>query len=173
MSKIGVLGAGSWGIALAKLLYNNGNEITVWSALEDEIKMLNEKREHVDKLPGVKLPDEMIFTADLASAVDGKEVLIMAVPSPFVKSTAASLKPYYKEGQIIVNVAKGIESDTLLTLSEVIEREIPNSTVAVLSGPSHAEEVGKGVPTTIVVATKKKETAMFLQNLFMSEVFRV
>ena len=173
MSKIGVLGAGSWGIALAKLLYNNGNEITVWSAIEDEIKMLNEKREHVDKLPGVKLPDDMIFTSDLASAADGKEVLIMAVPSPFVKSTAASLKPFYKDGQIIVNVAKGIESDTLLTLSEVIEREIPESTVAVLSGPSHAEEVGKGVPTTIVVATKKKETAMFLQNLFMSEVFRV
>ena len=88
MTKIAVLGAGSWGIALAKLLYNNGNEVTVWSALEDEIKMLNEKREHVDKLPGVKLPDEMIFTSDLKDAVEGKEVIIMAVPSPFVKSTA-------------------------------------------------------------------------------------
>ena len=172
MNRIAVLGAGSWGIALAKLLYNNGNEVTVWSALEDEIKMLNEKREHVDKLPGVKLPDEMIFTSNLKEAVD-KVVIIMAVPSPFVKNTAASLKEFYKEDQIIVNVAKGIEGDTLMTLSEVIEREIPSATVAVLSGPSHAEEVGKGVPTTIVVATKKKETAMFLQNLFMSEVFRV
>ncbi len=173
MNRIAVLGAGSWSIALAKLLYNNGNEVTVWSALEDEIKMLNEKREHVDKLPGVKLPDEMIFTSNLKEAVDGKVVIIMAVPSPFVKNTAASLKEFYKEDQIIVNVAKGIEGDTLMTLSEVIEREIPSATVAVLSGPSHAEEVGKGVPTTIVVATKKKETAMFLQNLFMSEVFRV
>ncbi|MBR5066075.1 MAG: NAD(P)-dependent glycerol-3-phosphate dehydrogenase [Lachnospiraceae bacterium] len=173
MSKIAVLGAGSWGIALAKLLYNNGNEVTVWSALEDEIKMLSEKREHVDKLPGVKLPDDMIFTSSLKDAVEGREVLIMAVPSPFVKSTAASLKEFYKEDQVIVNVAKGIEGDTLMTLSEVIEREIPGSTVAVLSGPSHAEEVGRGIPTTIVVATKKKETAMFLQNLFMSEVFRV
>lgn len=157
MSRIAVLGAGSWGIALAKLLYNNGNEVTVWSALKDEIEMLKEKREHVDKLPGVKLPDEMIFTSDLKEAVEGKEVLVMAVPSPFVKSTAASLKEFYKEDQIIVNVAKGIESDTLFTLSEVIEREIPGATVAVLSGPSHAEEVGKGVPTTIVVATKKKK----------------
>lgn len=173
MSKIAVLGAGSWGIALAKLLYNNKNEVTVWSALDDEINMLNEKREHVDKLPGVKLPDDMYFTSNLEEAVKDKEVLIMAVPSPFVKSTSASLKEFYKEGQIIVNVAKGIEGDTLKTLSEVIEREIPGSTVAVLSGPSHAEEVGKGVPTTIVVATRKKETAIFLQNLFMSEVFRV
>ena len=173
MSRIAVLGAGSWGIALAKLLYNNGNEVTVWSALKDEIEMLKEKREHVDKLPGVKLPEEMIFTSDLKEAAEGKEVLVMAVPSPFVKSTSASLKEFYKEDQIIVNVAKGIESDTLFTLSEVIEREIPGATVAVLSGPSHAEEVGKGVPTTIVVATKKKETAVFLQNLFMSEVFRV
>jgi len=173
MTKIAVLGAGSWGIALAKLLYNNKNEVTVWSALEDEIKMLNEKREHVDKLPGVKLPEDMIFTSDLKEAVSDKKVLIMAVPSPFIQKTAASLKEFYKEDQIIVNVAKGIEEDTLLTLSEVIEREIPSSTVAVLSGPSHAEEVGRGIPTTIVVATRKKDTALFLQNLFMSEVFRV
>ncbi len=173
MEKIAVLGAGSWGIALAKLLYNNNNEITVWSALEDEITMLREKREHKDKLPGVILPEDMIFTSDMEEAVKDKAVIVMAVPSPFVKSTSASLNKFYKEGQVIVNVAKGIEGDTLLTLSEVIEREIPNSTVAVLSGPSHAEEVGRGVPTTIVVATKKKETAVFLQNLFMSEVFRV
>ncbi|MCR4649338.1 MAG: NAD(P)H-dependent glycerol-3-phosphate dehydrogenase [Lachnospiraceae bacterium] len=173
MEKIAVLGAGSWGIALAKHLYNNKNEITVWSALEDEITMLREKREHKDKLPGVILPEDMIFTADMEEAVKDKAVIVMAVPSPFVKSTSASLSRYYKEGQVIVNVAKGIEGDTLLTLSEVIEREIPNSTVAVLSGPSHAEEVGRGVPTTIVVATKKKETAVFLQNLFMNEVFRV
>lgn len=173
MSKVAVLGAGSWGIALARLLYNNGNEVTVWSALEDEIAMLREKHEHVDKLPGVMLPEEMIFTSDLEEAVKDKEILVMAVPSPFVKSTSAKVKEYYKEGQVIVNVGKGIEGDTLLTLSEVIEREIPGSTVAVLSGPSHAEEVGHSIPTTIVVATRKKEVAMFLQSVFMSEVFRV
>lgn len=173
MAKVSVLGAGSWGIALAKLLYNNKNEVTVWSALEDEITMLKEKREHVDKLPGVKLPDEMIFTSDLKEAVEGKEVLVMAVPSPFVASTAQKINEFYKKGQIIVNVAKGIESDTLNTLSEVIEREVKDSIVAVLSGPSHAEEVGHGIPTTIVVATKNKDVAMYLQKLFMSDVFRV
>lgn len=173
MAKVSVLGAGSWGIALAKLLYNNKNEVTVWSALEDEITMLKEKREHVDKLPGVKLPDDMIFTSDLKEAVVGKEVLVMAVPSPFVASTAKKVNEFYEHGQVIVNVAKGIEGDTLLTLSAVIEREVENSIVAVLSGPSHAEEVGHGIPTTIVVATKKKEVAMYLQKLFMSDVFRV
>lgn len=173
MSKVSVLGAGSWGIALAKLLYNNGNEVTVWSALEDEITMLKEKREHVEKLPGVKLPDDMIFTSDLKEAVENREVLVMAVPSPFVASTAAKVNEFYKRGQVIVNVAKGIEGDTLLTLSAVIEREVENSIVAVLSGPSHAEEVGRGIPTTIVVATKQKEVAMYLQKMFMSDVFRV
>lgn len=173
MSKIAVLGAGSWGIALAKLLYYNGNEVTVWSALEDEITMLKEKHEHVDKLPGVSLPEDMIFTSDLEEAVKAKEVLVMAVPSPFVKSTAANVSKFYTRGQVIVNVAKGIEESTLMTLSEVIEREIPDSIVAVLSGPSHAEEVGRGIPTTIVVATKNKDVAMHLQKLFMNEVFRV
>lgn len=173
MNKVAILGSGSWGIALARLLYNNGCEVTVWSALEDEITMLKENHEHVDKLPGVKLPEDMIFTASLEEAVNGKEVLVMAVPSPFVKSTSERVREFYKPGQVIVNVGKGIEGDTLLTLSEVIEREIPNSTVAVLSGPSHAEEVGHSIPTTIVVATKKKEVAMYLQKLFMSDVFRV
>lgn len=173
MNKVAILGSGSWGIALARLLYNNGCEVTVWSALENEITMLKENHEHVDKLPGVKLPEDMIFTASLEEAVNGKEVLVMAVPSPFVKSTSERVREFYKPGQVIVNVGKGIEGDTLLTLSEVIEREIPNSTVAVLSGPSHAEEVGHSIPTTIVVATKKKEVAMYLQKLFMSDVFRV
>lgn len=173
MSKVSVLGAGSWGIALAKLLVNNGNEVTVWSALADEIEMLKANYEHVDKLPGVKLPKEMIFTSNLEEAVKGKEVLVMAVPSPFVASTAKQVNEFYEEGQIIVNVGKGIEGDTLLTLSEVIEREIPNGTVAVLSGPSHAEEVGRGIPTIVVIASAKKETAVFLQGIFMCDVFRV
>lgn len=173
MSKVSVLGAGSWGIALAKLLCNNGNDVTVWSALSDEIEMLEANYEHIDKLPGVKLPKEMKFTCNLKEAVEGKDVLVMAVPSPFVASTAKQVNEFYKEGQIIVNVGKGIEGDTLLTLSEVIEREIPKSTVAVLSGPSHAEEVGREVPTIVVIAAKKKETAVYLQDIFMCEVFRV
>ena len=171
--KTAVIGAGSWGIALAKLLHTNGHQVAVWSALEDEIKMLNANHEHVDKLKGVKLPEDMIFTSNLEEAVTDAEILVMAVPSVFVRNSSKTLKPYYKEGQIIVNVAKGIEESTLYTMTQIIEDEIPNATVAVLSGPSHAEEVGRGIPTTIVVGAKKREVAEKIQNVFMSPVFRV
>ncbi|MBE5876892.1 MAG: NAD(P)H-dependent glycerol-3-phosphate dehydrogenase [Lachnospiraceae bacterium] len=173
MAKIGVIGAGSWGIALSVLLYNNGHEVTVWSKLEDEITMLDAEREHKDKLPGVKLADDMVFTVDLELAMKDKDILVLAVPSPFVRGTAHEMKDYIKEGQIIVNVAKGIEEATLMTLSQVIEDELPVADVAVLSGPSHAEEVGRGIPTTIVVGAKTRCTAELIQNTFMSEVFRV
>ncbi len=173
MAKVGIIGAGSWGTALSLLLYKNGNQVTVWSALEDEIAMLEAEHEQKDKLPGVKLPEDMIFTTDLESAVREKEVLVLAVPSPFVRSTAARMAPFVEQGQILVNVAKGIEEKTLMTLSQILEQEIPAAEVAVLSGPSHAEEVGRGIPTTIVVGTGRKETAERLQNLFMNEVFRV
>lgn len=171
--KVGIIGAGSWGIALANLLYNNGHEVSVWSALEAEIAMLNAEHEQKDKLPGVILPEDMVFTTDLKQAILDKQVLVLAVPSSFVRSTSKHMSEYITAGQIVVNVAKGIEETTLKTLSEIIEEEIPAADVAVLSGPSHAEEVGKGMPTTIVVGAKTKETAQLLQNLFMSEVFRV
>lgn len=173
MSNVGIIGAGSWGTALAVLLHNNGNRITIWSAIESEIEMLQKEHEQKDKLPGVKLPEDMIFTTDLEKAIDGMDVIVLAVPSPFTRSTAAKMAPFVAPGQRIVNVAKGIEENTLMTLSEIIEQEIPQAEVAVLSGPSHAEEVGKGIPTTIVVGSRKKETAEYLQSLFMSEVFRV
>ena len=173
MEKIAVIGAGSWGIALAQLLAHNKHEVTVWSILEDEINMLKEKHEHVDKLPGVKLDDSISYTTDLKEAIEGKKVIVLAVPSPFTRSTAAKMKEFVTDDQIIVNVAKGIEEATLMTLSQVVEDEIKNTTVCVLSGPSHAEEVGRGLPTTVVVGAKKKEDAQFLQNVFMSEVFRV
>ena len=173
MADVSVIGAGSWGIALALVLAKNGNNVTVWSIVKEEIDMLNEKREHVDKLPGVPLPLDMVFTTDLEEAIKGKEVLVLAVPSVFTRSTANKMKEYVEEGQVIVNVAKGIEESTLMTLSEIIEEEIPQADVAVLSGPSHAEEVGRGIPTTIVVGAKTEETAIYLQNLFMNDVFRV
>lgn len=173
MAKIGIIGAGSWGTALAWLLRNNGHQITVWSILEEEIRMLKESHEQKEKLPGVILSDDTEFTTDLEGAIKGKDALVLAVPSPFTRSTAAKMAPYVENGQKIINVAKGIEEKTLMTLSEVIEEEIPGANVAVLSGPSHAEEVGKGIPTTIVVGAKDRETAEYLQNLFMSPVFRV
>ncbi len=172
MAKVSILGGGSWGIALSVLLHKNGHQVTIWSALESEVEMLKTKHEH-KMLPGVKLPEDMIFTTDDKEAVEGKELLVMAVASAFTRATANRLSSLVAPGQIIVNVAKGIEETTLMTLSEIIEQEIPQADVAVLSGPSHAEEVGRGIPTTIVVGAKSRKTAEFIQGLFMSETFRV
>ena len=173
MANVGIMGAGSWGTALALLLHKNGHQVTVWSISEEEVEMLSTKREHESKLPGVRIPDDMEFTSDLAKAVKDKDFIVMAVPSPFTRSTAKSMSPYIPEGQIIVDVAKGIEEDTLMTLSQQIEQEIPQADVAVLSGPSHAEEVGRGIPTSVVIGAKTKKTAEYLQSMFMNEVFRV
>lgn len=173
MAKISVLGAGSWGTALSLLLYNNGHQVVLWSALENEVSMLREKREHTAKLPGVKLPEDMEITTDLAACLEDPDVVVLAVPSPFTRSTAKQMAPYVRPGQKIVNVAKGVEENTLMTLSEIIEQEIPGANVCVLSGPSHAEEVGRGLPTTCVVSARTRETAEYLQSIFMSPVFRV
>lgn len=173
MSEVSVIGAGSWGIALAKLLYDNGNEVTVWSLLEDEIAMLREKREHIEKLPGVKLPETMVFTTDIRQSIEGKNLLVLAIPSVFTRTTAKKMAEHVADGQIIVCVAKGIEDGTLLTLSEVVEQEIPQADVAVMCGPSHAEEVGVGLPTTVVAGAKRQRTAELIQDYFMNDVFRV
>lgn len=173
MAKICVAGAGSWGLALALLLNKNGHEVTVWSAVEQEIRMLKEEHENKKCLPGVMIPDSIKLTTELSEALEDKSVIVMAVASPFIRSTAAKFKPFIKDGQVIVNVAKGIEESTLFTLSQVIEDELPNADVAVLSGPSHAEEVSRFIPTTIVIGAHSKSTADSLQNMFMNEVFRV
>ena len=173
MAKVSVIGAGSWGIALAAVLEKNGHEVTVWSAIQEEIEMLKRDREHKEKLPGVRLEEGIRLTADLAQAASGKDLLVMAVPSVFVRSTAKSMRPYLEEQALIVNVAKGIEEQTLMTLTDIIAEEIPQAKVAVLSGPSHAEEVGRGLPTTCVAGAKKKEDAEYVQNIFMNDVFRI
>lgn len=173
MANISIVGAGSWGIAIALLLNNNGHKVTVWSVLKDEIAMLNEEREHKKCLPGIKLPEEITFSNDLEMTLKNPDLVVLAVASPYTRSTANKMAPFVRDGQIIVNVGKGIEESTLMTLCQVIEDEIPQANVAVLSGPSHAEEVGRGIPTTCVVGTHKRQDAEFIQNIFMSEVFRV
>ena len=173
MANVGVLGAGSWGTALSVLLHDNGHHVTIWSIDANEVKMLDEKREHELKLPGVKLAEDMVITGNMEEAIRGKDFLVLAVPSPFTRATARSMKPYVAEGQIIVDVAKGIEESTLMTLSQQIEEEIPQADVAVLSGPSHAEEVGRRLPTTRVIGAKTQKTAEYLQSMFISRVFRV
>lgn len=173
MAKVSVIGSGSWGTALAWLLCNNGHHVTLWSFLEEENEMFLTHRENTDKLPGVILPESVRFTTDLAEAVQGMALCVLAVPSTAVRVTARNMKELVAPGQIIVDVAKGIEESTLMIMTDIIEQEIPQANVAVLSGPTHAEEVGRGLPTTIVAGAHDKKTAEFIQNLFMSPVFRV
>lgn len=173
MIKAAVLGGGSWGTALAILLANNGHEVTIGSVLKAEVEMLNMHREHVDKLPGVKLPDSIFITSDLQAACTDKDLIVFGVASPYVRSTAKLVAPFIKTGQVIVNVSKGIEESTLLTLSDVLKEELSSADIAVLSGPSHAEEVSRGIPTTVVVGADSKKTAYFVQDIFMNDKFRV
>ena len=127
MANVGVIGAGSWGTALSVLLADNGHHVTIWSIDEKEVEMLDKKREHLTKLPGVKLSDGMTITGDLESAVKGKDFLVFAVPSPFTRATAKKMSAYVGKGQIIVDVAKGIEEKSLMTLSQIIEEELPEA----------------------------------------------
>lgn len=173
MANAGIIGAGSFGTALALLLEKNGHDVTVWSHNPEEAKRIQKERENKSKLPGVFLPEQILFTNDFESAIKGKDFVVLAVPSVAVRSTAKKMKPYLTKGQIIVNVGKGIEEATLMTLSEQIEEELPEADVAVLSGPSHAEEVARELPTTCVVGARTKETAEYLQNAFMNDFFRV
>ena len=173
MSKVGVVGAGSWGTALALVLEKNGHQVTLWSSRETKAEELNRLRENKDKLPGVKLPEGIEITADIEKAVKEKELVVLGVPSLYIRSTSAKMAPYVEEGQIIVNVSKGIEEGSLYTMTEVISDEIPNADVAVLSGPSHAEEVSRYIPTTVVAGAKTRKTAEKIQSIFMNETFRV
>lgn len=172
MAKIGIIGAGTWGTALGLLLYGNRHQVTLWSAFEEDARYLDQKREHRN-LPGVYLPEEMEFTSSMERAMEDKEVLVLAVPSIYVRSTARTMAPFLRDGQVVVNVAKGIEEDSLSTLSQVAQEELGRASIAVLSGPSHAEEVSRGVPTTCVVGAGSRRLAESLQNLFMSPAFRV
>ena len=173
MAKAGVIGSGSWGTALARVLSKNGHEVTLWSRREDESRMLREERENKSKLPGVKLPGDILCTTDLEQTVEGKDILVLATASPSIRSMAKKMAPYVADGQIIVDVSKGIEDGTLMILTDVIKQEIPQCQATVLSGPSHAEEVGRDIPTTVVAGAKDRETAEYIQNLFMNKVFRV
>ncbi|ERT42473.1 NAD(P)H-dependent glycerol-3-phosphate dehydrogenase [Fusobacterium nucleatum] len=175
MVKISVIGSGGWGIALAILLHKNGHNLTIWSFDKKEAEELKINRQNKTKLPNILLPEDIKVTNNLKEAVDNKDILVLAVPSKAIRSVSKSLKDIIKDNQIIVNVAKGLEEDTLKTMTDIIEEELKekNPQVAVLSGPSHAEEVGKGIPTTCVVSAHNKELTLYLQNIFMNPSFRV
>jgi len=174
MKKIGVLGAGTWGMALARLLANSGHSVTVWSALEREVDEFSATRRHPN-LPGMVIPDSIAFTKQIDTVCKEKDILLFAVPSPFVRSTARLAAPYIPDGQIIVDVAKGIEADTLLTMTGIIADELKNPTVKLvaLSGPTHAEEVAADLPTTIVSACEDLAAARFVQDIFSNSCMRV
>lgn len=171
--KVSVLGAGTWGTALAILLSNNNQEVILWSALEKEVKELQENKTQIKNLPEAKLPESVYVTGNLEEALSEPELTVFAVASPYVRETAKRVAPLAKNGAVIVNVGKGIEETTLMTLTDIIMDEIKHADVAVLSGPSHAEEVSRGIPTTCVVGANSKKTASMIQDAFMNDYFRV
>ena len=171
--KIAVIGSGSWGCAAAILLAKKGYDVYLWSWQQEETDRLAQDRENTLVLPGKKFPDNIICSHDMGLCVDGADLIVTVAPSPATRTTAKQLAPHVKEGQVLVNLSKGLEDGTLLRLSEVYKQEIPQATIAVMSGPSHAEEVSEFMPTTNVVASDDIEVAKYIQNIFMTDFFRV
>lgn len=172
MPGIFFLGAGGWGTALAIMCANNGHEVTLWSPFEEQIATLRQDRENKKLLPGVRLPDGIELTTSLEQ-VGGADIVVLAVPSFAVRMTAERLHGRLLEGTVVVNVAKGLEEDSLKRLSQVIAEELPHCRVAALSGPSHAEEVSRGMPTTVVAASLSNSAALLTQDIFMNPKFRI
>lgn len=172
MAKIMVLGAGGFGISLSVMLHKYGHEVCLWSALKDEIDGIRTYGENKKLLPGVAVDASIELTTDAQLALDA-EVIIFAVASKFVRDVCVKFKPFIKKDTILVNVGKGFEDTTSLRLSEVIQSEFPDNHVVILSGPSHAEEIARGVPTTIVAASTNLESAQYIQDLLMNTNLRV
>ena len=174
MAKIGILGAGTWGMALTRMLANEGHDTMVWSALPQEIETYRATRRQPN-LPGMVIPESVQFTMNVEEACTEKDILLFAVPSVFVRSTTKAAAAYIPEGQIIADVAKGIEPKSLMTMTQVIADELGTKKVRLvaLSGPTHAEEVARDLPTTIVAASEDMEAARIVQDVFMNEVRRV
>lgn len=173
-AKIGILGAGTWGIALARMLFNAGNDVTVWSAVESEIDLLESTHKHPN-FPDAALPQGIKYTKEISAACCRMDAVVLAVPSVFVRKTARRAAPYISDGQIIVDVAKGIEEETLFTMTEIIADEIKKTGVSLvaLSGPTHAEEVIRDLPTTIVSASEDEAAARRVQDIFTTDCMRV
>lgn len=172
MKTVAVIGSGSWGTALAIQLKRAGNNVILWSFKEEEAATILSERENKEFLPGIKLDKNIVVTYK-DEDVTWADMIIFSTPSKFVRNMAKRFAPFVKKNQIVVNVAKGLEEGTLLRLSQVIKEEIPQCKVAVLSGPSHAEEVGRNMATTIVAASEDISVAEEVQNTFMTPMFRV
>lgn len=173
MSNVAVIGSGSWGTALAVLLAKADHQVSLYGRQAMEIDSLKLSRQNLRYLPGVELPPGLTPTSDLAMALENAELVVLAVPSHAVRETARLVKPLLSTGAVVVNTAKGIEQATFLRLSQVLLEELPGINPVVLSGPSHAEEVGKDVPTAVVVACEERALAEKVQDYFMTPNFRV
>ncbi len=174
--RITVLGAGSWGTTLAILLAENSHDVTLWSYREADAETIRTQRENPSFLPGITIPDAIQVTSDLTASVKGREVLVAAVPSQFLRSVMTGIGSVSLDRMIVVNVAKGVENGTLMTMSEMLRDAIPGlsaNNIATLSGPSHAEEVSRRIPTTVVAASADINTARIVQSVFMLPFFRV
>ena len=173
MKQITVIGSGGWGTAIASLLAKNGHNVVLWSYLPEESEALSKDKENKRFLPGVTLPDNISYTASLEEAAKDAEIIVMVTPSQAIKKTAELLAPNVMPGTIIVTASKGLEQETQKRLSEVVSEAIPQAKIAVMSGPSHAEEVGRELPTTNVIASQDIMVSQYLQDIFMCDTFRV
>ena len=173
MKKIAVIGAGSWGTALAVMLEQYGHDVTLWARDQKAVEEMKKTRENKQYLPGVLLGEKLQITTDQKEAVEEKEIVISAVPSRAVRETMINFSPFFQQGVIIVNAAKGLEQESLLRLSQVIKQCVCHCHVCVLSGPSHAEEVGRCIPTACVIASEEEDIAKMIQKEFMNPNFRL
>ena len=170
---ITLLGGGSWGTALSKLLSENGHKVTVWLRDENQCRELTYTRVNKKYLPKVKIPENILFTSNINEAVKDAEILLLVTPTQMIRGVLKQIKDEYKENKIIINASKGIEIGTMNLVSDIVNEETKNSEFAVLSGPSHAEEVGLSMPTAITIACNNKDVAEAIQDIFMSSYFRV
>lgn len=173
MEKMCILGTGSWGSALGLVLSKKGYNVNMWTLKEEQANKINKTRENTDYLPGVLFPNNMVITTNLEEAIVDSKIIVLAVPSQAIRGICTKIKPFVKDNQILVDVAKGLEKGSGLRLSEVCKEELPNNPYVTLSGPSHAEEVSRDIPTTVVVASENLEVAQNVQDIFMSPKFRV
>jgi glycerol-3-phosphate dehydrogenase (NAD(P)+) len=174
--RISVLGAGSWGTTLAILLYTNRHDVTLWSYNPEHAQFIRNTRTNPQFLRDIIIPQDLAISADLIQSVDHAEMIVIAIPTQFIRSVFTQLQDFNFEDRLIVNVAKGIENDTLMTISEIIEDTCPNidrNHQSILSGPSHAEEVSVNIPTAVVAASPSLDTARLVQNVFIAPSFRV
>ena len=171
--QISIIGAGSWGTAIAILLSKQGYKIKLWVRENELLNTITNARENITYLPGVILPSNIYASGDIEFCCKESEIIVIATPSHVVRSIVQQIKPFVRKDQVIVNLAKGIENDTLLRMSQVIGEFLPDNACAVLTGPSHAEEVARDIPTAVVVSSKKRDIAELVQDTFMSPRLRV